>query len=144
MRFNLTNEPCLKYSHAFLADKGIEKTQWTSYRLFNEVLYVENEQDRYEISMLPHLSPMGYYTYRCAKVKLPLMRIDQQKHPLLDFYLQIIDSDLDWQEFIWTPDTLVINNQKIYATKFYWCPRTVDLHSSDKKDLISSASPLST
>lgn len=121
MRFNLTNEPCFKYSHILLADKGFERTERTSFRFFNEVLYVENDQHRYEISTKFLLNSMGYYTYRFSKVKFPLLRADQQIHPLPEPCVQLIYDKLDWQEFVWVPDAILIRDQTISLTKFYWC-----------------------
>ena len=39
--YNLCNEPWLKYSMAVVADRGLRPSQWTSARLYSEVMYVE-------------------------------------------------------------------------------------------------------
>lgn len=41
VQYNLCNEPWLKYTLAAVADKGFKRSQWTSARLVNEVLYLE-------------------------------------------------------------------------------------------------------
>jgi len=49
VHFNLSNEPCFKYSLSAIADRGFEKRYWTSTRLQKFVLYVETETKRYEL-----------------------------------------------------------------------------------------------
>ena len=41
MQYNLCNEPWLKYSMGGVADRGLKRSQWTSARLNDDVLYVE-------------------------------------------------------------------------------------------------------
>jgi hypothetical protein len=141
MRFNLTSEPCFKYSHVLLADKGPKKEGWTSFRFCNEVLYVENEKDRFEISTKFIINSLGYYTYRFCRVRPPLLCVDQQAHPLPELFLQPLYVDLDWHELSWRPDAVIIRGQKIPLTKFYWCPRTPETHIPADHQTIGS--PLS-
>jgi len=47
--FNLCNEPCSKYSLSEVCDRGLEVSQWTTYRLTKEVMYLETETERYEL-----------------------------------------------------------------------------------------------
>eukprot|EP00899_Mesostigma_viride_P006932 jgi/Mesvir1/1623/Mv05062-RA.4 len=49
-QYNLCNEPWLKYSTAVIADRGLKPEQWTSFRVTQEVLYVETRSTRYELS----------------------------------------------------------------------------------------------
>ncbi|KAJ7518413.1 hypothetical protein O6H91_21G067900 [Diphasiastrum complanatum] len=51
IQYNLCNEPWLKYSMSYVADRGLKKSQYTSTRLKKgDVLYVETHTSRYELS----------------------------------------------------------------------------------------------
>lgn len=55
--FNLSNEPCLKYSLNTVADKGFEDNTLTSYRLLTEVMFVETHNCRFELSLHEKTDP---------------------------------------------------------------------------------------
>ena len=42
--YNLSNEPCLKYNMAAIADRGLKPSQWTSARFQTQVLLVESSR----------------------------------------------------------------------------------------------------
>jgi hypothetical protein len=39
--FNASFEPCLKYCLGLIGDRGMNKEEWTSWRLRREVIYLE-------------------------------------------------------------------------------------------------------
>lgn len=49
--FNLSNEVSMKYSMFAVADRGLHPWQWTSARLHNEVMYLEDAKQRFELSL---------------------------------------------------------------------------------------------
>lgn len=42
--FNLSSEVCMKYTMFAVADRGLKPWQWTSARLHNEVMYLEDNK----------------------------------------------------------------------------------------------------
>ena len=46
--FNMSNEPCLKYSLNIVADQGVDMKTCTSFRLRNEVVFMESASERYD------------------------------------------------------------------------------------------------
>ena len=40
-QYNLCNEPWLKYTLSAIADRGLKRSQWTSSRMLDEVLFLE-------------------------------------------------------------------------------------------------------
>ncbi len=48
--FDLSNRPCLVFTLTAVADRGSDRTLWPSKRLSREVMYVESDEARYEIS----------------------------------------------------------------------------------------------
>ena len=59
IQYNLCNEPWLKYSMAAVADRGLKPSQWTSARLHKEVIYLETQKQRYELSRVESPSTTG-------------------------------------------------------------------------------------
>jgi hypothetical protein len=50
LQYNLCNEPWLKYTMTAVSDRGLKPSQWTSARLHSEVLYLETQRQRFELS----------------------------------------------------------------------------------------------
>uniref|UniRef100_A0A7S1T5X2 Uncharacterized protein n=1 Tax=Tetraselmis chuii TaxID=63592 RepID=A0A7S1T5X2_9CHLO len=115
VQYNLCNEPWLKYSMAAVADQGLQPSQWTSARMHREVLYLETNTLRYELSRLP---PTGNGEgdaveedrYRWAKCKSPmsLVRLKKAGVPLPDQHLEVIEPSLVWEDFQWSPSGLLV------------------------------------
>jgi len=49
--FNLAFDPWIEYSFNLVADRGMNETQWTSFRLRKEAFYLETEFQRYELKL---------------------------------------------------------------------------------------------
>jgi hypothetical protein len=45
--YNLSNEPCLRYSLEAVDDQGFDEQQYTSYRLHRDVLFLETKSQRF-------------------------------------------------------------------------------------------------
>lgn len=125
LTFNLSNDPCMKYSLGTVADKDYECASYTSFRLRSEVIYVETSTERYELSWtgsrpatLP-TTPVGASTtrkdvmldtYRWARVRDP-RQLDAAVMSLLDVplpdsFVEEIETDLDWSEIEWGPNSI--------------------------------------
>ena len=71
--FNLSCEPAYKFSLPAFADYGCEPRQRTSNMLQNNVLYIEADNKRYEISKEKPNSASKVETYRLAEVLNPFV-----------------------------------------------------------------------
>lgn len=123
-RFNHSNEPCLKYSVSIMADRGVEKDDWTSHKLKNNVLFVETEDARFELSQAATRTG-PFVSYRWAVVQSPRQlsaaTIKTLSLPLESKYLtKIVESNLDWEDIVWGPDSLSIRGVKYLPSAIFW------------------------
>ena len=59
LQYNLCNEPWLKYTMTAVSDRGLKPSQWTSARLHSEVLYLETQRQRFELSRVDASASSG-------------------------------------------------------------------------------------
>ena len=106
--FNLANEPAYKYSLAMIADQGTDPQRFTSSRLPNEVLYLESNSRRFELTCSNTQGEFPTFTF--AEVTNPqnLDRdaIEQLGRPLPARCKDVIVADFDWEEIHWGPSYL--------------------------------------
>lgn len=142
--FNLSNEPMFKYSLSLLADRGFEPADWTSTRLRTEVLYLESDSHRYELSLDPAGPLQGgaaaggghvgnaaqlYDCYTFAEVLCP-QALDAQATkkagvPLPARHVRVLHERLDWEEIAWGRSSVRIRSAAEYAlTRLTWMPLT--------------------
>lgn len=128
--YNLSNEPCLKYNMAAIADRGLKPSQWTSARFQTQVLLVESSRQRYELSLVPGADAengdaQGEVVYRFARCKQPLTMGLMRKCglPLPDSELDVLEPALHWEQLKWGEEGVDIKD------KHY---RLVRLHFVDK------------
>jgi len=80
----------------------------TSFKLLDQVLYLESDRERYEISRDPHSGK-----YRVTKVKDPYfkdnayMMNSERSRPLNEGTTVVADS-LDWSDFQWGESSVII------------------------------------
>jgi hypothetical protein len=132
--FNFSNELWWAYSLSAIADKGYDFKDYLSWKLKDKVLYIENNQKRYEISrnIFDHLNDDylfdEYETFRFSEVLEPFEKdsffLQENSVPLqANLHVKIIYDRLDWQEFHWGEDSLYVKNevliQNIKAFNFY-------------------------
>jgi len=132
--FNFSNELWWAYSLSAIADKGYDFKDYLSWKLKDKVLYIENNQKRYEISrnIFDHLNDDylfdEYETFRFSEVLEPFEKdsffLQENSVPLeANLHVKIIYDRLDWQEFLWGEDSLYVKNevliQNIKAFNFY-------------------------
>ncbi|KAJ1627368.1 hypothetical protein T492DRAFT_595839 [Pavlovales sp. CCMP2436] len=124
--FNLSNEPMFKYSLALLADRGFEPVDWTSTRLRTEVIYLESDDKRYEISLDSSSGPQRashtarpYDCYTFSEVLSPhaLDAVATKKAgvPLPPQHLRVLHEKLDWEEIAWGRASVRIRSKAEYA-----------------------------
>lgn len=131
LTFNLSNDPCMKYSLGIVADKDYECGSYTSFRLRREVIYVETDKERYELSWtgsrpatLP-TTPVGAFTtrkdvmldtYRWARVlnprQLDVTAMSLLQVPLPNDCVEELELDLDWSEIEWGQNTIRVRGNE--------------------------------
>ncbi len=71
LQYNLCNEPWLKYTMTAVSDRGLKPSQWTSAQLHSEVLYLETQRERFELSRMDASASSGN---DAAPVSIPCNR----------------------------------------------------------------------
>eukprot|EP01080_Neovahlkampfia_damariscottae_P010901 gene10901-3605_t len=119
--YNMSQDPCFKYSLNLISDKTINVEDFTSYRFLNskEILFFETKTERFEISGKEMNS-----SFRFAKIKTPktltFEKLDflneNSKLPLQQEYIEIIEDNLKWEDFKWGKDSVEIKNKKYFIS----------------------------
>ena len=125
--FSLSNEPWLKYSLALIADQGVEPDRWTSTRMRREVLYLENEQSRYEL--MASGAKGEYDTYTLSQVRTP-HSMDRRATmaagvPLPASAVSRLHTDLDWEEIVWGPCFMRVRGVEFPLSRALFMPHSV-------------------
>jgi hypothetical protein len=120
--FSLSNDAWQRYSLWAVADGGPDPSQWTSYRLKSEVLFVETRACRYELSVEDTSSE--FLLYRWAEVSEPTKldghEMRKLKVPLEGKYVRVVSSKLDWEDLAWGHSQLQIRGITYPLTRFLW------------------------
>lgn len=122
--FDLCNEPCLKYSLNLVADKGFEENEFFSYRLKNEVVYVETLTDRYELSF-----DEKRMKYKWCHVQEPLMdqaTLLKQQIPLEAQCVKVLHDDLEWKDIQWGFDSVIVKRVRYNLHSIRFVKRKVE------------------
>ncbi|KAL6765788.1 hypothetical protein V8C86DRAFT_2449554 [Haematococcus lacustris] len=128
VQYNLCNEPWLKYTLAAVADKGLKPAQWTSARLVDHVMMLETSSKRYQIArvVMPSNSAAegskDAYSLSLCKVVLPSGMMRKPKLPLTGDLVEVMHSQLDWEEFQWGISSLVVRGGEILVKRINFLP----------------------
>jgi hypothetical protein len=129
IQYNLCNEPWVKYTMGAIADQGLQPAHWTSARLHTQVLYLETQKTRFEISRqegnqssasassgeaaaasfqdASSANEEKYCWARCIE-PLPLSQMRKAGVPLPAGRVQVIERDLEWEDFKWSPSAVYV------------------------------------
>uniref|UniRef100_A0A6B2LF02 Uncharacterized protein n=1 Tax=Arcella intermedia TaxID=1963864 RepID=A0A6B2LF02_9EUKA len=122
--YNLSQEPCLKYDFNLICDRGVNCTHWTSFKLKSTVLFLENFNNRFELSREEFPLSTGFDAYRWAKVLKPfhLTRdlLSKVNVPLPNEYIDIIHQNLDFSDIRWGYDSVIIQCNEYKISKMFW------------------------
>ncbi|KAG8465599.1 hypothetical protein KFE25_002906 [Diacronema lutheri] len=140
--FNLSNEPMFKYSLPLIADRGFEPSEWTSTRLRTEVLFLESDSRRFQLSVdasapAPGAQsaggggtpPPAYDCYTFAEVLDP-QTLDAEATkkagvPLPPRHMRVLHERLDWEEIAWGRASVRIRDAAEYSlSRLQWVPAT--------------------
>ncbi|KAF8946824.1 hypothetical protein BGZ47_011215 [Haplosporangium gracile] len=112
--FTHQGDPCFKYSPELVMDRhdGLSR-KWTSWRLKKEVLILENEEERYEISLQHQAGTdarrFDQYRFAVISPRTSLSSWSKASYPLDSGDLtEVLYEDLDWQDFEWVERGVVI------------------------------------
>ncbi|KAG0202940.1 hypothetical protein BGX33_009387 [Mortierella sp. NVP41] len=112
--FTHQGDPCFKYSPELVMDRhdGLSR-KWTSWRLKKEVLILENEEERYEISLQHQAGTdarrFDQYRFAVISPRTSLSSWSKASYPLDSADLtEVLYEDLDWQDFEWVERGVVI------------------------------------
>ncbi|EGR29451.1 hypothetical protein IMG5_155280 [Ichthyophthirius multifiliis] len=124
--FNLSNDPAYKYSIINFCDKSSEPKEWVSHHLKKHVLYIETDNQRFEVSMNDEEDMIlvnEFDQYKLVKVKDPFLYDNEfmknNNIPLNDKNVEVIYKDLDWSEFKWGTQYLKVRDFEINCLKSY-------------------------
>ncbi|KAF9183209.1 hypothetical protein BGZ51_004170 [Haplosporangium sp. Z 767] len=112
--FTHQGDPCFKYSPELVMDRhdGLSR-KWTSWRLKKEVLILENDEERYEISLQHHAGTdarrFDRYRFAVISPRTSLSSWSKASYPLDSSDLtEVLYEDLDWQDFEWVERGVVV------------------------------------
>ncbi|KAI8600020.1 hypothetical protein EDD21DRAFT_145117 [Dissophora ornata] len=112
--FTHQGDPCFKYSPELVMDRhdGLSR-KWTSWRLKKEVLILENDEERYEISLQHHAGTnarrFDQYRFAVISPRTSLSGWSKASYPLDSTNLtEVLYEDLDWQDFEWVERGVVV------------------------------------
>ena len=141
--FNFSNELWWAYSLPAIADKGYDFKDYLSWKLKDKVLYIENNQKRYEISrnIFDHLNDDYLFdefeTFRISEVLEPFEKdgffMLENSVPLeANLHVKVIYDRLDWHEFHWGEDSLKVKNEMLIdkIKAFNFCAMTESKRNS--------------
>ncbi|KAG0235253.1 hypothetical protein BGW41_000864 [Actinomortierella wolfii] len=124
--FTQQGDPCFKYTPELVMDRhdGLSR-KWTSWRLKKEVLILENDEERYEISLQHHAGTDSrrFDRYRVGVIspRTSLSSWSQTTYPLDPSQLvEILYEDLDWQDFEWVERGVVIQPGRYGTSSSSW------------------------
>lgn len=134
--FNLSNEPRMKYTLNTVADKGFENSNYTSFRLMDDVLFVETQKERFELCRATQLqqserqnkdSDTGIF-YRWTRVRSPHTMDSQALAkitiPLAEDHVTVLHTDLRWDEIQWGTDSVCVRGTKYNIWNCHYHKRT--------------------
>ncbi|KAF9288816.1 hypothetical protein BGZ68_010550 [Mortierella alpina] len=112
--FTHQGDPCFKYSPELVMDRhdGLSR-KWTSWRLKKEVLIVENDEERYEISLQHQAGTdarrFDQYRFAVISPRTSLSSWSKASYPLESSDIsEVLYEDLDWQDFEWVDRGVVV------------------------------------
>ncbi|KAG0222713.1 hypothetical protein BGX31_008909 [Mortierella sp. GBA43] len=112
--FTHQGDPCFKYSPELVMDRhdGLSR-KWTSWRLKKEVLILENDEERYEISLQHQAGTdarrFDQYRFAVISPRTSLSSWSKATYPLDPAGLtEVLYEDLDWQDFEWVERGVVV------------------------------------
>lgn len=129
--FNLVNEPWVKYTPASVSDRGLKPHEWTSARLHTDVLFLESHTERFELARIPPahdrqeeggVPAAERYRFSKCTTLLTARRAREVGIPLPAPMVQVVQSDLEWEELQWGPSAVVMRGATYPITRLHFMP----------------------
>lgn len=122
--FSLANDPCIKYTQNVVADRGTQPQAYTAYRFHTGVLYLETDQERYELSL--QRSDSSGDVYQWARVHephlMPVKVLSTLGVPLPADKVAVLEQDLKWTELTWNWDAVRVRGTRYQLARAFWRP----------------------
>jgi hypothetical protein len=124
IQYNLCNEPWMKYSISLVADQGFKKSLWTCARLRRDVLYLETQRKRFELSCVRGKeNEEDKFRWCVSKKPLPLDKMREVGVPLPKAHVDVVDDDLRWDEINWGLNSLFVRGKEYHVSRIQFLPR---------------------
>ena len=125
IQYNLCNEPWMKYSVSLVADQGFKRSQWTCARLRRDVLYLETQRKRYELSRVSSKSgDEDRFRWALSKKPLPLDATREVGVPLPKTHVDTSIDDLRWDEIQWGANSVCVRGETYQIARVQYLPRS--------------------
>jgi hypothetical protein len=126
--YSLSNEPWLKYSLAAVADRGLQRSAWTSARLRRDVLFLESKTQRFQLAWEGHGKPEGeregldaFSFSRCRQL-LELGEVAQLGVPLPASALSPLARGVGWESVKWGPAAVSVAGESYPLLRVLFLP----------------------
>lgn len=124
IQYNLCNEPWMKYSIALVADQGFKRSLWTCARLRRDVLYLETNKKRYELSYAQGKEgEEDRFKWAVSKKPLPLEDTIKAGVPLPKANIDVVEDDLRWDEIQWGSNAVIVRGKEYGVVRLQYIPR---------------------
>jgi len=133
--FDLSFEPATPYTLDNFGDKGWDETEFVSAKLKSQVLYVETETKRFELSLIVEEDDEQIFEkqdkYRWSEVNPPVMFKDsnfmkEHKVPLEESHVKVIHKSLGWSDFEWSSSSVFVKDFEYGPLK---CFKYINIHN---------------
>ncbi|KAK4527108.1 hypothetical protein GAYE_SCF35G5030 [Galdieria yellowstonensis] len=121
--FNLSNELCLYYSLSLFLDRDVDTQSRFSYRLKNEVVYLETSSERYELGLNEQMQSF-YFSLVQNPEKLDYQTTLDLGVPLPASHVVCIEEKLQWKEILWGVSKVRIRDRVYYFQRVMFIPRS--------------------
>ena len=140
--WNLSNEPRLKFTMPCVADRGFNESQWTSARLAREVLFLESDAERWELSLegsevatSGSAAALGSARFRWARVKAPreldsVMLNALSPLPLPAHLLEVVEAAVSWEEFEWAESSVWLRGKEYALRCLEWRTASIEVEAT--------------
>jgi hypothetical protein len=156
-RFNLAMDLWSEYSLTQVFDKGVQRENWTSYRLKTNVLLLETARERYELVRL--CNELATPPSNLRRTLLPSERIrdtfelylvldarnmDDQTianlpRPLPTDVKELVVGGLDWGDIMWGSQTVQVRDRMLSPTCMCFVPRTAKGNAQQARQITDAA-----
>lgn len=109
--FSLSNDPWMKYSVQSICDQGLKPHDRTSARLHSQVMFLETNKERYEISKTETKNGEEKYCFAKCRNILSSKEMRTIGIPLPENEKDMIEEKLLWEEIEWSVNAVAVRGK---------------------------------